>query len=58
MAFKGKHWSNAVTALGGMKNNEREEVLDLLKVFVIKMYGKNIGLWLTKNWESLELWHF
>jgi len=58
LIFGGNYWNNAITALNGMGKSERDEALDLFKLFASKMYGKDIALWLINNWKYVEPWHF
>lgn len=44
--------------LDALEHTEREKVLELFKVFVIRIYGKDTARWLYNNWKHAESWHF
>ena len=58
LIFNGVYWNNAIGALNGISQNEREDSLGLLKSFVTRLHGKDVAQWLIYNWNHLEPWHF
>ena len=44
--------------LNAVNLKERENALELFESFATKMHCRDVGRWLTENWEYLSTWHF
>ena len=43
--------------LRAMRQDDRDNALELLKFFASTLYGEETAVWLQENWEYIEHWH-
>ncbi len=57
-ALGGLHWTSVTAMISALQSEDREATVHLLKAFVQRTFGIDVGKWLPNSLECIETHHF